>query len=62
MKDNWGYEIEDSITEIWRDRINHETGEYIKDNEMWSPREYDEWQSYQHDLGKQMQDESTYLD
>jgi hypothetical protein len=45
--------MNDELTSVFRDRLNHSTGKYIKDNNMWSLSEYDEWQSYQFDRGKE---------
>jgi hypothetical protein len=42
----------DEITTVFRDILNHFTGEYIKNENMWSPMEYDEWQSNEFDKGK----------
>ena len=54
--DKWGFPFADQITSLWRDYLNHETGEYIKDDNMWSIQEWEEWQSFQFDQGKEMQD------
>ncbi len=51
--DKYGYPMNDELTSVFRDRLNHSTGKYIKDNNMWSLSEYDEWQSYQFDRGKE---------
>lgn len=58
--DKWGFPLADQITSLWRDYLNHETGQYIKDDNIWSIREWEEWESYQHDVGKQMQEEQFY--
>lgn len=59
MYDQHGYRMDDHLTVVFRDRLNHSTGEYIKDNNMWSMEEYDEWQSHEFDRGKYLEQEST---
>lgn len=46
------YPDNDILTELFRGRINHETGEFIPDNTMWSIEEYNMWCAQEYDRGK----------